>query len=183
MPASSALLDRVVVGRHKLARGKKPLFARAARLGGLFDRGGILRPGRPRRRRPKANVLEAAGAYALDAIFSFSYKPLRLSLVLGLTTALFAPVLRLLPAVYAPCRLADYGPAGMGLYEHHRQRLIHGRGAVKLSLDCWASTLAASTSGRSSAPCSWCSKPIDPTCRRGQRWRQAWPWKRPVRLR
>ncbi len=57
---------------------------------------------------PKQNLWKLS-RYALDAIFSFSYKPLRLSLVLGLATASFALVYGI--ALFV-CRLLGTGMFG-----------------------------------------------------------------------
>ncbi len=57
---------------------------------------------------PKQNFWKLL-KYALDAIFSFSYKPLRLSLVAGLFTAALAMVYGV---VLVACRLLDIGMFG-----------------------------------------------------------------------
>jgi polyisoprenyl-phosphate glycosyltransferase len=59
--------------------------------------------------------------YALDAIFSFSYKPLRLSLVLGLLTATFALVYGF---VLVACRLMGIGMFGLPVVTGYTSTIV-----------------------------------------------------------
>ena len=59
--------------------------------------------------KPKQTLLKLF-KYAMDAIFSFSYKPLRLSLVLGFLTAAFAMVYAILLIFLRARRVGIFGP-------------------------------------------------------------------------
>jgi glycosyltransferase involved in cell wall biosynthesis len=59
--------------------------------------------------------------YGLDAIFSFSYKPLRLSLVCGLSAALFA---LLYGAALLVCRLAGVGMFGLPVVDGYTTTIV-----------------------------------------------------------
>lgn len=60
-------------------------------------------------------------AYALDAVFSFSYKPLRLSLVLGLATAAMAIVLGVVLII---ARLNNFGFFGMPVVPGYTSTIV-----------------------------------------------------------
>jgi dolichol-phosphate mannosyltransferase len=59
--------------------------------------------------------------YGLDAIFSFSYKPLRLSLVLGFTTALFAMIYGFALVI---CRLLGTGLFGIPVVDGYTSTIV-----------------------------------------------------------
>ena len=77
------LLDRQGARRAEPAAGEEPFPARPARLGRLRSARRLLRPRRrgPRDRRSRASARLLH--YALDGVFSFSYKPLRLMVLVG----------------------------------------------------------------------------------------------------
>jgi dolichol-phosphate mannosyltransferase len=59
--------------------------------------------------------------YALDAIFGFSYKPLRLSLALGLLTAGFAMIYGM---VLVTCRLLNVGMLGVRVVDGYTSTIV-----------------------------------------------------------
>lgn len=70
---------------------------------------------------PPKQTLVKLLKYGLDAIFSFSYKPLRLGLSLGLLTALFA---LLLGVALFICRMLDIGLFGMPVVAGYSSTII-----------------------------------------------------------
>jgi glycosyltransferase involved in cell wall biosynthesis len=80
------------------------LYDRAARAGG----------------EPKQGILRLV-RYALDAIFSFSYKPLRLSLLVGSLLACFAIVYGV---VLVACRLAGVGMFGIPVVHGYTSTIV-----------------------------------------------------------
>ena len=89
-------------------------------MGRVPDARRPLRPAGAGGRRAKQTLLRLA-RYALDAIFSFSYKPLRLSLFAGLLTAFLALVYGVVLTV---CRLLGRGLFGIPVVDGYTSTIV-----------------------------------------------------------